>query len=503
MALFSQDDSDDETPTMGAAFSGGPNPDEPDDETATPSPADGDEQQQAPVPDDSSAYAQSQDSEEQPNQSSAPSEDEEGGDYSQSAAPSGASVLPSMPVLADNSANQAELEYAKSHFNPSDYKPSIGRKILAGLSGGAIAFGTRNIPAALNAEQGVLNDPLQRAQAVEAQKESAINQRIADVNSQNQTRQATYQNQRVAANDAALNDQRSQRAQDYAAQAAARSNAIVQFTPKDPNNPYAGGTGVTAGGKTVENVAPPDKWLTNWERDPANKAKADAERGVQTLKALEASGVKLTPEQRAIVASGGKVTPSSRTTIEIKENPDGSAITPKGSTPLDTDALIQQHLADKQSFADGWQRVDAAHAGPGVPEGSYVAADTDLADVKTGDFKPSKNNFLTGQQFNDKIDGFRTKLNASPAMRKAGTMLDDQGNVIGNRFAPPAQQQAQPTAPPPAAAPKTFDRTLIPKNIPLPPNSVWVKAPNGAIGHIPSANLQKAIAKGYAVPGGQ
>lgn len=451
MALFSQDDSDeDETPNMGTAFSGAQDPDDPDAVSESPVPEAVD-QADAPAPaspDDANAYAQSPDEEhgDDEGREAAIAPDENGGAvYGESASTTpqdsggGGAQLPAMPQYVDNLPNYQALEKEISNFKPSDYKPSIGRRIAAALSGGAVAFGSRNPAEGIKVAEGVDSAPLDRARATEQQQEQATRQQIADVNAQNQTRQTTYQNQRQAANDAALNEQRQQRAQDFRAQADARGKVPVGFVPDDKDNPYAGGTVTLANGSTVKGP-PPDKWLTAWERDPANKAKADAIKGIQTLKSMRDAGIVVSPENAQIIASGGHVTPAVRTSISIEENPDGSARTPGGQN--DPQTLIAQHLQDKQSFADGWQRVDAAHAGPGVPEGSYVPADTDLSDVKTGDFKPGKTNFLSGQQFNDKIDKFRTDLNAKPEMQKAGIGIDHNGNVTRGGSTQPGTQAA-------------------------------------------------------------
>ena len=375
MALFSQDDlGEDNERGNSPDFSGGEEPQDPDavSESPTPEAVDqGDGPQPAP-PDDASAYGQSSDDQEPTGDEPFPSSSDEaeaaysvptGGAPQDSG--TGTSQLPGLPQYEDNQANQTELEYAKSHFNPADYKPSVGRRILAALSGGAIAFGSRNPAEGIKAAEGVNSEPLDRATAIEQQREAAIQQRMADVNARNQTRTTQYQNQRQAANDAALNEQRQQRAQDFASQADARAKAPVGFVPDDKDNPYAGGTVTLANGQTVKGP-PPDKWLTQWERDPANKARAQANAGVQTLRALEASGVHLTPEQRAIVASGGKITPTVHTNINIRENPDGTPVTPKSQsmTQAQKDVILHEknsamNNAQQQMGAGTMTREDA------------------------------------------------------------------------------------------------------------------------------------------------
>ena len=306
--------------------------------------------------DDDTAYQMAEyqpSSSAQPSESKAPSDDRDNGDQSLAALTSGAKPLqaPAPVVLKPMSSAPyeaaQELAQAKANFDPSKYKPSTWRRIGAALSGAAIAFGSKNPQLGMQAADEAMGAPLARAREIEAQKEAAIQQREQAAQLQNQQIQQEnalsiqqgnladrdFRNQGYVANQQA-------QAEDRAAQAAARRNAIVQFTPDDPKDPYSGGTGVTADGRTVKNVAPPDKWLANWERDPKNKAAAEAAAGVQRLQRMKAAGIKLTPEQEAIVASGGKVTPAVHTNINIRENPDGSAVTPKT-------AKIPQALQDR------------------------------------------------------------------------------------------------------------------------------------------------------------
>jgi hypothetical protein len=338
-------------------------------------------------------------------------------------------------AFADHSADTAAMTAQKQAEAAENVKPSLGRKILAALSAGAAGFGSRNSEVGAKIGQEIMAGPRTDAEARWATQEAPIQAKInadqaadaattranANTEQSNKLAETNYSNQIRGQQDAA-------RADNYNAQAQTRRDAITAFTPDDPKNPYAGGTGTTADGRTVKGVPPPDKWLATWEKNPENVAAAQAQKGVATLKALEASGVKLTPEQRAIVASGGKVTPSVHTNINIRENPDGSAVTPAGTAgQAGPGEVIAKNMQDKQTYIDSLTKL---------PDGTYT---------------DDRGNTITQQQVNDRIEKFRTDLNANPVMRKSGTMVDPQGNTVNNRFSRNPQTNA-PQAPPQSPA---------------------------------------------------
>lgn len=338
---------------------------------------------------------------------------------------------------ADHSADTAAMTAQKAAEAGENVKPSIGRQILARFAGAATAFGSRDAEKGVHVTDEVLREPRTNAEARWATQEAPIQARLnADQAADAATRNAnvnTEQSNRLAEQNFGLQERGqidAARADDYDAKAQARRDAITAFTPDDPANPYAGGTGTTADGRTMKGVPPPDKWLANWEKNPDNVATAKANAGVKTLKALEASGVKLTPEQRAIVASGGKITPSVHTNINIRENPDGSAVTPVGTAgQAGPGEVIAKNMQDKQQYLDSIKHND------------------------DGSMNDAAGNPVTQQQYNDRIEKFRTDLNANPVMRKSGTMVDPQGNTVNNRFSrnpqtvPPQAQPQSPAAP--------------------------------------------------------
>lgn len=353
---------------------------------------------------------------------------------------------------ADHSADTAAMTAQKAIEARENVKPSVGRQILARIAGAAAAFGSSDGEKGVRVTNEVLTEPRANAEARWATQEAPIQARLnADAAADAATRNAnvnTEQTNRLAEQNYGLQERGQQsaaRAENYQAQAEARRNAITSFTPDDPANPYAGGTGTTADGRTMKGVPPPDKWLANWEKNPDNVASAHAQAGVKTLKALEASGVKLTSEQRAIVASGGKITPSSHTSISILENPDGSARTPAGGQgAMGPGEKIAQNMQDKQSYID-----------------SLTENKEDVTDDKGNVLSPKgalvdkAGNTVSRQQFNDRLEKFRTDLNADPVMRKSGTMVNEKGETVSNRFSRNPTTTAAATPPPqqaPAAA---------------------------------------------------
>ena len=371
-------------------------------------------------------------------------------------------TLAAPKAFADHSADYGAMTTQKQAESQQNIKPSIGRRILAGLAGGAVSFGGGDGGAVVNK---VLSKPARDAGVQWAQQEAPINARLqadqaADVATRNVNANTEQSNRLAETNyrNQELGQQSQARAENYQAQAEARRNAITAFTPDDPANPYAGGTGTTADGRTIKGVPPPDKWLANWEKNPDNVATAKANAGVKTLKALEASGVKLTPEQRAIVASGGKVTPAVHTNVSILENPDGSARTPAGAAgQAGPGEIIAQNMQDKQAYIDSLteNKDDVKDE-----QGNVISPKGALVD-KAG-------NTVTRQQFNDRLEKFRTDLNANPVMRKSGTMVDAQGNTVTNRFSrnpmttPAGAPRTAATPPPPAPKPPRTPATGLP-----------------------------------------
>ena len=304
---------------------------------------------------------------------------------------------------ADHSGDMAAMTAQKQKEAAENTKPSTLRKIGAILAGIGETRLTGNIQQGINTARSIDNGPRAAAQARWQQQEAPIQSQLnADQAQDTATSRAntlTEQQNRLAETNYGnqIRGQQDQaRAENYQAQAEARRNTITAFTPDDPAKPYAGGTGTTTDGRTFKGIPPPAQWLATWEKNPTNVANAQAQKGVATLNALEKSGVKLTPEQRAIVASGGKLTPTVRTTVSIRENPDGSAVTNNKNMPTSAgfDALINKRTADYNLWQKNYDTELKATRTPGQKaevEAKYEGQRNDLQnkwDQTLSDYDP-------------------------------------------------------------------------------------------------------------------
>jgi hypothetical protein len=405
-------------------------------------------------------------------------------DYSHASQPLSPPNYEQYQQYGDHSADMAAYTAQKAAEAKENTKPSVWRRLGAGLAGGMVAFGTKSGEQGMKVAEEVNGAPLANAQRRWAQAEAPLQAKLqADqgqdavtarnntlIGQRNNLAQTTYADQ---IREGLYNAHENQ----FNATANKTDNTPLGFTPDDPNNPYAGGTITNADGKTVKGP-PPDKWIANWEKSPENQAK----KGLITLRAMQAGGIKLTPEQQAIVASGGKVTPSVHTSINIAENPDGSARVPAGSVVNSPDALIAKSMQDKADFANQWTRVGHDQASDVIPEGSYMNTST--------------NALMSGPEYNSRIESFRTNLNANPYMRKAGIMVDRQGNTITDRFSRNPQVQAPAAAQQPAQ-PAHAQRPAAPAQRQPSPQATAAKASQLKPGAHILVDGKPAIFKGY------
>jgi hypothetical protein len=369
-------------------------------------------------------------------------------------------------AFADHSADTAAMTAQKQAESQQNIKPSVGRRILAGLAGGAVAFGGGD---GAGTVEKVLDRPAQRAQQQWALQEAPIQAKLnadqaadaattranAVTEQQNRLAEQNYRNQ-------SLSQQNAAHAADFQAQAEQRRNAITGFTPDDPADPYAGGTGTTADGRTVKGVPPPDAWISRWAKTPQGQLATQQMTLKQRTAAADQIGLKGT-DRTDFLANGkisqrtprqpsaGEVAQAKATAVYTQENGhppqtlqdfNDIAQAAKGmlggasGSPATPETAIQQHLADKANYMAGLRRED---------DGSYT-------DLKTLDK-------VTPEQVAARLEKFRGDLNNSYVMRKSGTMVNEKGETVSNRFSRNPQTAPAATLPPsspnkaPAAAP--------------------------------------------------
>lgn len=228
---------------------------------------------------------------------------------------------PAMPNFTPyvQSQGPGQMAAAKAAFNPAAYKPSVGRRILAGVAGFAGGAGSRNAEEGLRVGREITGAPLRRAQAVEAQKESGIqaqtdadNAKNATIHQGNQTEADKYNmEERDMRNQGYVQNQQAQAVQRRALAARAAGQVRPEtMKPDDPANPVNGTwSGVDGTGKKVTGLAAPDSYL----KTPAGK-QAVIEQNIRDAKQ---AGRPYTPEQESVVRSGGHVTIKNPTNIRV------------------------------------------------------------------------------------------------------------------------------------------------------------------------------------------
>lgn len=313
-----------------------------------------------------------------------------------------------------------ELAQAKADFDPSKYKPSGWRRAGAAVAGALTAFGSRDPEKGWKVGSEVLDAPLERAKAQEAQKEAGIQGKIdagnaknAQINSENSQEFQRYNADERNVRNQAYVEQVNAQAEQRRAQATAKLNTVDPKTlgPVDPKNPFGEWQGRTPGGQVVRGLEPP----ASVQKDP----RYITQQRTQWLKDAEANGIKLTDDEKKYYYANGKLAePTTSTHIDIHEKPDGSWAPPgNGGRPSgphqqiisDTVAKATQ---DKQTWADGWHRITKEESNDAMPEGSYIKG----------------NQVLTPKDFQDKLDKFRTDANVKLAKYKAH--IDNQGNLV-------------------------------------------------------------------------
>jgi hypothetical protein len=475
VALFSQDDiGEDNERDNSPDFSGGEEPQDPDAVSESPVPEAVDQADSPePVPaDDSSAYGQSVEDEE-PHDPAVAAEDDGGGAVYGAPAPqdSRAAQLPQAPVFGDWSADRAALERQYAQEAQQNVKPSVGRRILAGLAGGAVSFGGGN---GAQTVQDVLNRPAQRAQAQWQRQERPLQQQLANDQAQDTAAQRNYQNQRVAANDAALNEQRQQRAVDFAAQAEQRN---ANWQPDDPTKPLGSYHATGLKGQPLKSDGPPPSVLKRPDviaaQRQADVASLRTEGTAQGLKGDDLNSYALTgkipnkpnPREPRQPAVGEVELNAATTAFKLEHNGRGPQTLDEQNQVIQASKGMMDRRNDPSQiiidsatrYADGLQRVPEGNKF--LPAGSYVPASISAQDVQQGTL-PANVKPIPGKVYEDTLQKARDQI------RQHGDDVDQNWNLVkgGGRTQPaqPASTQ-QPEAPkqiPPQQQPVTPGRPV-------------------------------------------
>lgn len=288
--------------------------------------------------------------------------------------------VPQAPNLPDAQDERDQLAHQIASFNPNDYKPSGGRRALAAIAGGLTAFGSRSPEAGMRVGESVLDAPLNKARAVEAQKEAALRQGIASTEANRQDQQQDYNNsvsnynlqERNLTNQArvaewkALADQRKAVAQQKLSQVDPRT-----LGPVDPNNPFGEWQGKNAKGEVIRGLEPPPAV----QKDPRYIAQQRRSELAQMTK----DGIKLTPQETKFYLINGKLAePSQHTTISIRENPDGSPVQPRGGHGGGMTSSLNDRIIKEKNVA--MSKAQEQHASGAMSDDEYQQALQDAQD---------------------------------------------------------------------------------------------------------------------------
>lgn len=367
---------------------------------------------------------------------SGPTDDE--GDQ-ETAALAGTQTYKAPPPLVykpyeDHSADYAAMTAQKANENPANYKPSVGRRIAAGFAAGLTAAGTRNAGEGMAVGKEVLSGPLDRAKQQWAAQEAPLQSKIeadkaADQAVDRENTQATNQYNAAERNltNQAHVDSWNAMAQQRRAQAEQKLNTVDKNTmrPVDPNNPFGEWQASTPKGEIVRGLEPP----ASIQKDP----RFISQQRRQQLSDMAKQGVKLTPQEEKYFLINGKLAePTERTSINIRENPDGSAVQPgagRGHGSGQMSKSLQDRIIAQKNGA--MAKAQQSHAAGQMSDEEYQSALQDAQDNYEQRIEE-----VTGQKQQHVTVGNDFSFNSG------GQKLPPSNPQQGQQQ-PPAQQQAQ------------------------------------------------------------
>lgn len=374
------------------------------------------------------------------------------------------------PEDAAHELAQEKADFAKKVASGA-YKPSVARNILAGFTAAAAGWkGGAAEGGRLGAS--VRSGSLDKATGEEQLAEQGTQARIDAGNRTNQDIQRQNANEATKANWADRDFANQARVRDWNAQAQQRQAMAQQrlkqvdprtIRPVDPKDPFGEYQGTSPDGTVVRGLEPP----ASVQKDP----RYITAQNLAKVQSMKAAGIKMTPEQEAIVASGGHITPSVHTNVNIRENPDGSPITPNPranpannpNADVAASAIVSDALQKKQNFADSYVRQD---------DGSY-SLDSSLGDGTVN--MPAK---LSPQEFKDHIE-LIGRTTPNKALSRFGRQINENGVLTGGNSNPaPAPQSGAPNS---GAAPAQQPAPAGPIKAPVSGKAVKINDPITAV----------------------
>lgn len=247
--------------------------------------------------------------------------------------------LPSMPSSHEDEYRTLERTLTAKAPTPSDpgLKPSIGRRVGAGIATALMGFG--RIPNAAQVGSDALYSKYNQARTAFDTQQAQAKEQMSALRDQSQMESQGWE-RGLQAHNAGLADynaqergyQGQQLAADRRAQEQQRLQAIApgSESPDDPKNPLGGWHATTVGGKPIRMQGPPDTWRKTPE-------------GIQAQREADVTRLRLTGDDAKYYRANGKLAEPRQ-----KNEPEGKAefdayLGTLGHPPTSEDILNYKH----------------------------------------------------------------------------------------------------------------------------------------------------------------
>ncbi len=215
------------------------------------------------------------------------------------------------PDAAAGKAISARISADSQVTNPDDpsVKPSIGRRIAAGLAAAAMQFG--HVPGAFEAGQGIVTAKFDQAEAARRGRLAADQQDLQGYKAQQAQGDQDYARSlgEYSANLQAYKDRTGRQKEEALEQQRLGGVDEATLAPDDAANPLGTWHGANLRGEPVTGIAAPDKFL----KTPA---------GVMAVRGQEADRLSLAGDDRKFYMANGKLAePKPITNIRVPRQP--------------------------------------------------------------------------------------------------------------------------------------------------------------------------------------